>query len=62
MDLQLESGEYFLAQDERTERAKEAQQQKQADRIAERKRKREAAFEAPAQVTETHDAAHPPFS
>ncbi|CAL5225309.1 g8110 [Coccomyxa viridis] len=49
VDLQLESGEYFLAQDERAERAKEAQQQKQADRVAERKRKREEAFEAPAQ-------------
>ena len=51
VDLQLESGEYFLAQDEKAERAKEAQQQKQADRVAERKRKREAAFEVPAQVT-----------
>jgi len=50
VDLQLESGEYFLAQDEKAERAHEAQQQKQADRVAERKRKRETAFEAPAQV------------
>lgn len=56
VDLQLESGEYFLAQDERAERAKEAQQQKQADRVAERKRKREEAFEAPAQVTGIPDA------
>lgn len=48
--MQLESGEYFLAQDEKAERAHEAQQQKQADRVAERKRKRETAFEAPAQV------------
>ncbi len=55
VDLQLESGEYFLAQDERAERAKEAQQQKQADRVEERKRKREAAFEAPAQVTGISD-------
>jgi hypothetical protein len=50
IDLQLESGEYFLAQDEKAQRAQEAQQQKQFDRVAERKRKREAAFEAPAQV------------
>ena len=50
VDLQLESGEYFLAQDEKAQRAQEAQQQKQFDRVAERKRKREAAFEAPAQV------------
>lgn len=57
MDLQLESGEYFLAQDERAERAKEVQQQKQADRVAERKRKREAAYEAPAQVTAMPHAA-----
>ena len=60
MDLQLESGEYFLAQEERSERTKEAQQQKQADRVAERKRKREAAFDAPAQVTEDPDAALAP--
>ena len=50
VDLQLESGEYFLAQDEKAQRTQEAQQQKQFDRVAERKRKREAAFEAPAQV------------
>lgn len=51
VDLQLESGEYFLAQDEKAEKAKEAQQQKQAERVAERKRKREAAFGAPAQAS-----------
>ena len=50
VDLQLESGEYFLAQEARAERTKETQQQRQAERVAERKRKREAAFEPPAQV------------
>ena len=51
VDLQLESGEYFLAQEARAERTKETQQQRQAERVAERKRKREAAFEPPAQVS-----------
>ena len=51
VDLQLESGEYFLAQEARAERIKETQQQRQAKRVAERKRKREAAFEPPAQVS-----------
>ena len=51
VDLQLESGEYFLAQEARAERTKEAQQQRQAERMAERQHKREAAFEPPAQVS-----------
>ena len=51
VDLQLESGEYFLAQGARAERTKVTQQQRQAERVAERKRKRQAAHEPPAQVT-----------
>ena len=47
VDLQLESGEYFLAQQERAKRSKTSQQAQQAERTAERKRKRQEAFVAP---------------
>ena len=47
VDLQLESGEYFLAQQERAKRSKASQQAQQAERTADRKRKRQEAFMAP---------------
>ncbi len=47
VDLQLESGEYFLAQQERAKRSRAAQQTQQAERTADRKRQRQQAFMAP---------------
>lgn len=47
MDLQIESGEYFLSEDQKRERAIAAKDAKQEARTAERQRKREAAFVAP---------------
>lgn len=43
----LESGEYFLSQEQKAARAKAAQQAAQAGRVEERKRQREEAFVAP---------------
>ena len=47
LDLQLESGEYFLAQQERAKRSKATQQAQQAEKVAEKKRKRQEAFVPP---------------
>jgi ribosomal RNA assembly protein len=46
-DLELESGEYFLAQAERSKRHKVSMQAQQADRVADKKRKRLEAFAPP---------------
>ncbi|KAK9916407.1 hypothetical protein WJX75_002234 [Coccomyxa subellipsoidea] len=46
-DLELESGEYFLAQQEKAKRKKAAEQAQQAERVAEKKRKRQEAFVPP---------------
>lgn len=43
----LESGEYFLSQEQKAARAKAAQAAKQAARVEERQREREQAFVAP---------------
>ena len=43
----LESGEYFLSQEQKAARATAAQQAKQAARVEERKRQREEAFVPP---------------
>ncbi|KAK9825423.1 hypothetical protein WJX81_004648 [Elliptochloris bilobata] len=47
VDLQLESGEYFLSQPDRRRAAKAAEQAQQAERVAERQRQRQAAFVPP---------------
>ncbi|ONK59335.1 uncharacterized protein A4U43_C08F5380 [Asparagus officinalis] len=47
IDLQLESGEYFLSDKKKSARKWEEKQEKQAARTAENKRKREAAFVPP---------------
>ena len=47
VDLQLESGEYFLSQEQRTARAKAAQAERQAAKTQERQKQREEAFVAP---------------
>ncbi|PNW74826.1 hypothetical protein CHLRE_12g508200v5 [Chlamydomonas reinhardtii] len=47
MDLQLESGEYFLSEEQKRERARAAKDAAQEAKTAERKRQREAAFVAP---------------
>lgn len=50
-DLELESGEYFLAQQEKAKRKKAAEQAQQAERVAEKKRKRQEAFVPPQVLT-----------
>lgn len=47
VDMQLESGEYFLSAQQKQRRKAEEKQAQQADRVAERKRQREASFVAP---------------
>ena len=47
MDLQMESGEYFLTQHAKERAKKERQEEKVREKTAERKRKREEAFEVP---------------
>uniref|UniRef100_A0A7S0RD16 KRR1 small subunit processome component n=1 Tax=Chlamydomonas leiostraca TaxID=1034604 RepID=A0A7S0RD16_9CHLO len=47
IDLQLESGEYFLTEDQKRERKAAAQAAQQSKRVEERARQREAAFVAP---------------
>ncbi|BDA40506.1 KRR1 small subunit processome component [Coccomyxa sp. Obi] len=46
-DLELESGEYFLAQQEKTKRKRAAEQAQQAERVAQKKLKRQEAFVPP---------------
>lgn len=50
VDLQLESGEYFLTKSQKAERAAEEKAQRQEERTAESRRKRQEAFVAPAEV------------
>lgn len=47
IDLQLESGEYFLSDNKKFEKQWREKQEKQAEKTAENKRKREAAFIPP---------------
>jgi ribosomal RNA assembly protein len=47
VDLQLESGEYFLSKEQKAARAAAAAQARQQARTEERQRQREAAFVAP---------------
>ncbi|KAF8024484.1 hypothetical protein BT93_F1608 [Corymbia citriodora subsp. variegata] len=47
VDLQLESGEYFLSDNKKSEKQWREKQEKQAEKSAENKRKREAAFMPP---------------
>jgi len=47
VDLALESGEYFLSQEQKQARAKAQQEERQALKVEERQRQREAAFIAP---------------
>lgn len=47
VDLALESGEYFMSQEQKQARAKAQQEERQAAKVEERQRQREAAFQAP---------------
>lgn len=47
LDLAMESGEYFLSEQQKAARARAAAAEKQAAKVEEGKRKREAAFIAP---------------
>jgi ribosomal RNA assembly protein len=47
VDLQLESGEYFLSADVKAAKKWEAKKEKQAEKVAENKKKREASFVPP---------------
>lgn len=47
IDLQLESGEYFLSDQKKFAKKWQVQQEKQAEKVAENKRKRESAFVPP---------------
>lgn len=47
VDLQQESGEYFLSQHKRKQRQEEAKANQQADKTAQRQQERQAAFLAP---------------
>ena len=47
IDLQLESGEYFLSDKKKSAKKWQEKQEKQAEKTAENKRKREAAFVPP---------------
>jgi ribosomal RNA assembly protein len=48
VDLQIESGEYFLSKEIKEAKAIAARQEAQAAKVQERKQQREAAFTAPA--------------
>ena len=47
IDIQLETGEYFLSDKTKSAKKWQEKQEKQAEKTAESKRKREAAFIAP---------------
>lgn len=47
IDLQLESGEYFLSKEVKEAKAATEKQDKQQEKVAERKKQREDAFVAP---------------
>ncbi|KAI0508089.1 hypothetical protein KFK09_014223 [Dendrobium nobile] len=65
IDLQLESGEYFLSDKKKSDKKWQERLEKQAEKTAENKRKRAAAFVPPKEINsnymksdnETHDAA-----
>ncbi|XP_028552533.1 KRR1 small subunit processome component isoform X2 [Dendrobium catenatum] len=65
IDLQLESGEYFLSDKKKSDKKWQEKLEKQAEKTAENRRKRAAAFVPPKEITsnymksdnETHDAA-----
>eukprot|EP00516_Mucochytrium_quahogii_P006367 CAMPEP_0203744734 /NCGR_PEP_ID=MMETSP0098-20131031/705_1 /ASSEMBLY_ACC=CAM_ASM_000208 /TAXON_ID=96639 /ORGANISM=" , Strain NY0313808BC1" /LENGTH=362 /DNA_ID=CAMNT_0050632329 /DNA_START=230 /DNA_END=1318 /DNA_ORIENTATION=- len=50
VDMQLESGEYFLSEAQRKQNREEEKKQKSRERLGERQRIREKAFEAPEEV------------
>lgn len=47
MDLELESGEFFLSEKKKSERKWQEKMEKQTEKTTENKRKREAAFVPP---------------
>lgn len=47
IDLELESGEYFLSDKKKSAKKWQEKQEKQSEKTAEKKRKREAAFVPP---------------
>ncbi|KAJ4774540.1 KRR1 small subunit processome component [Rhynchospora pubera] len=55
MDLQLESGEYFLSEKKKSERKWREKMEKQAEKTAEKKKKREAAFVPPKENNATNE-------
>ncbi|KAL3734043.1 hypothetical protein ACJRO7_023401 [Eucalyptus globulus] len=56
IDLQLESGEYFLSDKRKSEKQWREKQEKQAEKTAENKRKREAAFMPPEELVKKDSA------
>lgn len=56
MDLELESGEYFLSEKKKSEKKWHEKMEKQAEKTAENKRKREAAFVPPKENNTTNEA------
>ncbi|KAI3456702.1 hypothetical protein Pfo_013365 [Paulownia fortunei] len=58
IDLQLESGEYFLSDKKKQAKKWQEKQEKQAEKIAESKKKREEAFVPPEEPTKQDPNAH----
>jgi ribosomal RNA assembly protein len=56
MDLELESGEYFLSEKKKSERKWQEKMEKQTEKTVENKRKREAAFVPPKEKNITNEA------
>ncbi|KAF3340385.1 KRR1 small subunit processome component [Carex littledalei] len=56
MDLELESGEFFLSEKKKSERKWQEKMEKQTEKTAENKRKREAAFVPPKENNTTNEA------
>ncbi|KAK1430054.1 hypothetical protein QVD17_12538 [Tagetes erecta] len=50
IDMQLETGEYFLSDKKKSAKKWQERQEKQAEKTAENKRKREEAYKAPEEV------------
>jgi len=57
VDLQLESGEYFLTKEQKAQRERAEKAARQEERTAEAKRRRQEAFQAPPEPSSTRAAA-----
>ncbi|XP_042413776.1 KRR1 small subunit processome component homolog [Zingiber officinale] len=56
LDLQLESGEYFMSVKKKSAKKWQEKKEKQAEKVAENKRKREAAFVPPKEPSQISDS------